>query len=105
RYPDLIVLDLNLPHMSGLEFLDVVKNDPELRRIPVLVFSSSTSDADIAASYDRYASGYLSKPMGPSDYDTILKTVEAYWFRLLQTSPAEEDRARLRREPESDDNR
>ena len=86
--PDLIILDLNLPHMNGFDFLDVVKGNAGLRRIPVLVFSTSTADSDVAACYDRHANGYLSKPVGNETYETILATLEAYWFRLMQTPPA-----------------
>lgn len=82
--PDLIVSDLNLPRMSGLEFLEAVKSKPGLRRIPVLVLSSSTREADIAAAYDRHASGYLAKPIDASAYSEILKSIEDYWSRLAQ---------------------
>ncbi|MBW8880077.1 MAG: response regulator, partial [Asticcacaulis sp.] len=60
--PDIILLDLNLPHMHGQEFLSVVKGDPELRRIPVIVLSSSSADTDVAGCYDRHANGYITKP-------------------------------------------
>jgi CheY-like chemotaxis protein len=62
--PDLILLDLNLPRMDGREFLAVAKRDAELRRIPVVVLSSSASDADVDRLYDLNANGYLIKPRG-----------------------------------------
>jgi len=82
--PDLIVTDLNLRSMSGLEFLEAVKSDPGLRRIPVLVVSSSTSERDIAAAYDRQASGYFAKPVDPAAYAEMLNVIAGYWRNLMQ---------------------
>ncbi|HET6877780.1 MAG TPA: response regulator, partial [Jatrophihabitans sp.] len=66
--PDLILLDLNLPRMSGHEVLAEVKADPSLRRIPIVVLSTSTADADINRSYDLHANVYVSKPV---DFDAF----------------------------------
>lgn len=82
--PDLIVTDINLPRTSGLELLEVVKSDPALRRIPVLVVSSSTAKADIDTAYDRQASGYFAKPIDTDDYAKMLVAIEAYWRNLMQ---------------------
>lgn len=82
--PDLIVTDLNLPSMSGLDFLEAVKADADLRRIPVLVVSSSAWEADIAAAYDRQAGGYFVKPIDPIAYSEMLEAIAAYWRDLMQ---------------------
>ena len=82
--PDIIVTDINLPRTSGLEFLETVKSDPALRRIPVLVASSSTADADIGAAYDRQASGYFAKPADADSYARMLEAIESYWRNLMQ---------------------
>jgi CheY-like chemotaxis protein len=82
--PDLIVTDLNLPGMSGFEFLETVKSDPGLRRIPVLVVSSSTDEGDIAGAYDRQAGGYFAKPIDTDEYANMLVAIESYWRNLMQ---------------------
>ncbi len=82
--PDLIVTDINLPRCSGLEFLETVKSDPALRRIPVLVVSSSTNEADIDAAYDRQANGYFAKPIDSDAYARMLEAIESYWRNLMQ---------------------
>ncbi len=87
--PDIILLDLNLPHMHGQEFLSVVKTDPELRRIPVIVLSSSSADSDVSGCYDRHANGYITKPVTTDTYDDIVSKIEQYWFSLMQMPPDE----------------
>lgn len=84
EHPDLIVTDLNLPNMSGLDFLETVKSDPAFRRIPVLVMSSSALESDIAAAYDRQAGGYFAKPLDPIAYSGMLETIATYWRSLMQ---------------------
>lgn len=85
--PDLILLDLNLPHMHGKDFLSLVKTDPDLKRIPVVVLSSSSADVDVVMSYDRHANGYITKPITTETYDDIVERLEQYWFGLMQLPP------------------
>jgi CheY-like chemotaxis protein len=87
--PDIILLDLNLPHMHGQEFLSLVKADPDLRRIPVIVLSSSSADSDVSSCYDRHANGYITKPVMTDTYDDIVTKIEQYWFGLMQMPPDE----------------
>ncbi|MDI7775063.1 response regulator [Asticcacaulis sp. EMRT-3] len=87
--PDIILLDLNLPHMHGRDFLSTVKDDPALRRIPVIVLSSSAADNDINACYSRHANGYITKPISSDTYDNVVSRLEAYWFELMQMPPDE----------------
>ena len=85
--PDLILLDLNLPHMHGSDFLTQVKTDPDLKRIPVVVLSSSAADSDVMGAYDRHANGYITKPITTETYDDIVERIEQYWFGLMQLPP------------------
>ncbi|EGF90898.1 response regulator [Asticcacaulis biprosthecium C19] len=82
--PDLILLDLNLPHMHGHDFLSQVKDDPAFKRIPVIVLSSSAAERDIAGAYDRHANGFITKPVTTDTYDDIVAKIEDYWFALMQ---------------------
>ena len=85
RYPDIVFLDLNLPSMHGLTFLGLVKSDPALSSIPVVVLSSSSSPRDIAASYSRHANGFITKPGDLEGYLTLARSISDYWFKLVQT--------------------
>jgi CheY-like chemotaxis protein len=78
--PHLILLDLNLPGMNGREILAAVKADPDLRRIPVVVLSTSAADADVRAAYDLHANSYLRKPFVDSAYPEIVERLEGFWF-------------------------
>jgi CheY-like chemotaxis protein len=80
-------LDLNLPDMSGLDILAAVKADPGLRRIPVVVMTSSNSEADIVRSYELQASGYVTKPFDPQDFVRVVVAVEDYWLCLVRLPP------------------
>lgn len=82
--PDLILLDLNLPRKSGLEVLIEVKSDPELRTIPVIVLTTSSSQEDIMRMYRAQANCYITKPV---DYDQFLQavlTINSFWLSLVQ---------------------
>jgi CheY-like chemotaxis protein len=88
--PDMILLDLNLPGMSGHELLKLLKQDRELRRIPVMVLSSSKAPEDILKSYALHANGYLVKPAHAADYSGLVAAMEQFWFEfaMLPTAPA-----------------
>jgi len=83
--PDIILLDINLPRMSGSEFLKIVKADPVLSLIPVIMMSSSEAELDIHAAYKAAANGFITKPFIPGEYDEVVKTIEDYWFKLNET--------------------
>ena len=87
RRPQLILLDLNLPDMSGLDILAALKADPGLRRIPVVVMTGSAAETDIMRSYDLQASGYLTKPFDPKDFVRVVRGVEDYWLSLVHLPP------------------
>ena len=84
RRPQLVLLDLNLPDMSGLDILAAVKADPGLRRIPVVVMTSSNSEADVVRSYELQASGYVTKPFDPQEFVRVVVAVEDYWLCLVR---------------------
>jgi two-component system, chemotaxis family, response regulator Rcp1 len=85
--PDLILLDLNLPRMDGRQVLVAVKSDEELRRIPVVVLTTSRADEDILESYDRHANCYLTKPLDLDEFAGVVRSIEDFWFKLAQLPP------------------
>jgi CheY-like chemotaxis protein len=82
--PDLVLLDWNLPRISGGEVLRRLKQHRKLRRIPVLVFSSSEAEGDIHAAYDDYANGYITKPSGGAELEAIVETIEQFWIAVAR---------------------
>jgi chemotaxis family two-component system response regulator Rcp1 len=84
--PDLILLDLNLPRMSGHEVLAEVKNDPELRRIPVVVLTTSQAHEDIAKSYDLHAAVHVSKPVDFDEFANVVKQIDEFFGTIAQLS-------------------
>ncbi len=78
--PDLILLDLKLPKMNGFEFLERIKNDDDLKRIPVIVLSSSKAEGDIERAYDLYANCYLVKPIDFAEFITSLRLLKEFWI-------------------------
>ncbi|HEU5007998.1 MAG TPA: response regulator [Jatrophihabitantaceae bacterium] len=86
--PDLILLDLNLPRMSGHEVLAEVKADPELRRIPVVVLTTSTSVDDVTKSYDLHANVYVAKPVDFNAFAQVVKKIDEF-FGNVATLPSD----------------
>jgi chemotaxis family two-component system response regulator Rcp1 len=82
--PDLILLDLNLPRMSGHEVLAEVKNDPDLRRIPVVVLTTSQASEDIAKSYDLHAAVHVSKPVDFDEFAGVVKQIDEFFGSVAQ---------------------
>ena len=87
--PDLILLDWNLPKLTGSEVLQRLKQDRQLRRIPVLVFSTSEEDADVHAAYDNHANGYITKPGTSEALAAIVETIERFWIAVAQLPKVE----------------
>jgi CheY-like chemotaxis protein len=82
--PDLILLDLRLPKMSGLEVLKTVKSDPNLAHIPVVVLTTSSAEVDIVKAYDYHANSYLVKPVDFAKFTTLTDTLGYYWMAWNQ---------------------
>ena len=85
--PDLILLDLNLPRKDGREVLQDIKSDEDLRRIPVVVLTSSEADEDILRSYDLHANCYITKPVDLHRFIDIVKSIEQFWFQIVKLPP------------------
>jgi CheY-like chemotaxis protein len=86
--PDLILLDLNLPRMSGREVLAAVKQDPDLRRIPVVIMTSSDDEKDILAAYNLYVNCYVTKPVDLDQFIGVVKSIEQFWFSIVKLPAA-----------------
>ena len=85
--PDLILLDLNLPRKSGQELLAEIKQDPDLKRIPVVVITSSQAEKDIIESYNNHANCYLIKPIGLEEFTGLVRSVEEFWLSVVKLPP------------------
>jgi chemotaxis family two-component system response regulator Rcp1 len=86
KRPDLILLDLNLPRMSGHEVLAELKSDPALRRIPVVVLSTSVAPQDVARSYDLHANVYVAKPVDFNEFADVIKQIDDFFAAVVQLS-------------------
>jgi CheY-like chemotaxis protein len=87
--PGLILLDIKLPGIDGIEVLKKIKEDPLLRRIPVIMLTTSERDEDIAKSYSHYANSYLTKPVGFKEFEEKVKQMDFYWM-ILNVPPSTE---------------
>lgn len=77
--PGLILLDLNMPIMNGVEFLNLVKSDPELRRIPVVVLTTSNEMEDKQKCFGHSVAGYMTKPVSYPNFKEMIRTIDRYW--------------------------
>ncbi len=87
--PDLILLDLNLPRKDGREVLAEIKKDTKLRRIPVVILTTSKADEDIIRTYDLHANAYVTKPVDLNRFIEIIHTLEEFWFTIVKLPPKE----------------
>jgi two-component system, chemotaxis family, response regulator Rcp1 len=87
RRPDLILLDLNLPKKNGLEVLEEIKADPELRRTPVIMLTTSSSSRDVAACYGRGVNCYVVKPLDLDDFTNLVQAINRFWFEVARLPP------------------
>jgi chemotaxis family two-component system response regulator Rcp1 len=81
--PELIILDLNLPKKDGREVLAEIKSSEELKRIPVIVLTSSTSAEDVSKAYGEHANCYIAKPVDLDEFARIIKLIEEFWFKTV----------------------
>jgi chemotaxis family two-component system response regulator Rcp1 len=82
--PDLILLDLNLPKKDGREVLAEIKEDPKLKSIPVVILTTSSSEADILRSYQLHANCYITKPVGLEGFLTVVKSIDSFWLSVVK---------------------
>lgn len=82
--PDIILLDLNLPLKSGTEVLREIKDDEDLRSIPVVVLTTSGAAEDVRASYERRANCYVTKPVTLDEYAVVIQAIEAFWLLVAE---------------------
>lgn len=85
--PDLILLDLNLPKMDGRELLGEIKEDDDLKRIPVVILTTSKAEEDILKSYNLHANCYITKPVDLDQFINVVKTIEDFWMTIVILPP------------------
>lgn len=88
--PGLILLDLNMPRMDGREALDEIRNDPSLRHLPVVIFTTSRADEDVIYSYQHGANSYVIKPSSFHEFVQLMRELGKYWFRVVELPPSTE---------------
>ena len=88
--PDLILLDLNLPKKDGREVLQEVKSDPKLKKIPIVVLTTSQAELDVMTSYEHHANCYITKPVDFGQFIKVVKSVENFWFSIVTLPPGNE---------------
>lgn len=81
--PDVILLDLNMPRMDGHELLRIIKNDGDLKTIPVVIMTTSKEEADVLRSYQLHANAYVAKPIGLDQFGQIVQSIESFWFQIV----------------------
>ena len=85
--PDVILLDLNLPHKDGREVLAEIKSDDDLKAIPVVVLTSSQAEEDIVKSYELHANCYVTKPLDLERFLEVVKAIKSFWLTIVQLPP------------------
>lgn len=85
--PDLILLDLNLPKKDGRTVLEEIKSDEKLRRIPIVILTTSNAEEDIIKAYDLHANCYISKPIDLEQFIQVIKSIEQFWLTIVKLPP------------------
>lgn len=85
--PDLIVLDLNMPRMNGRELLAIIKDDEELRTIPVVVLTTSAAPDDVTGAYRQHANAYVTKPVNLDDFERAVQSIDAFYLDTVTKLP------------------
>lgn len=86
--PDLILLDLGLPRKSGREVLAEIKGDPDLKRIPVVIMTTSSDEKDILQAYNGHANCYVTKPVDLDQFIGVVKSIESFWLTVVKLPAA-----------------
>jgi CheY-like chemotaxis protein len=82
--PNLILLDINMPKLNGIEVLDFIKKDDKLRKIPVVMLTTSSSESDIAICYEKSANCFITKPLDFGKFLNVVEAIESFWFTIAQ---------------------
>lgn len=85
--PDLVLLDLNLPRLAGMDVLAEIKSDPELKQIPVIVLTGSEAEQDVIESYNHHANACLTKPVDPNEFIALIRSFEDFWMAKVRLPP------------------
>ncbi|WP_049925269.1 response regulator [Halopiger goleimassiliensis] len=85
--PDLVLLDLHLPGKDGCEVLEAIRAEPQLRRLPVIVFTEANETEAVTRCYDAYANAYVPKPTDTQEYEWVAKTIDEFWFGCVRLPP------------------
>lgn len=85
--PDIILLDLNLPKKDGREVLQDIKNDGELKRIPVVVLTTSKAEEDVLRTYNLHANCYVTKPVDLEKFIVVVKSIDVFWLTVVTLPP------------------
>jgi two-component system, chemotaxis family, response regulator Rcp1 len=86
--PDLVLLDLNVPRMDGRQVLAEIKGDPDLKRIPVIILTTSKAEEDILRTYDLNANCYITKPVDFDNFLSVVKTIDEFWLTVVKLPPS-----------------
>ena len=89
--PDLIILDLNLPRKDGREVLAEIKNDEDLKHIPIVIMTISQAEEDILKSYNLHANCFITKPIDLNQFIKVVKSIEDFWFSIVKLPPKNEN--------------
>jgi len=87
KTPDIILLDINLPKKNGHEVLEFIKNHNELKQIPVIMLTTSSSDSDIKKAYKNHANCFITKPVEVGDFIKAIAIIEDFWFNIVALPP------------------
>ena len=82
--PDIVLLDLNLPRKDGREVLEEMKADDDLRRIPVIVLTTSLAEQDVLRSYDLHVNAYVTKPLDLDGFVAVVRSIESFWLSIVR---------------------
>lgn len=89
--PDLVLLDLNVPKIDGRSVLKMIKEDEKMRRIPVIVLTTSRNDEDLGTAYDYYANAYVVKPISFHDFSTLIERICLFWIHEVALPEKDDD--------------
>lgn len=93
--PDVVLLDLNLPRKDGREVLEEIKADPALKKIPVIILTTSQSEEDILRAYNLAANCYITKPVDLDQFTKVVQAIEDFWFTVVKLPPNKSVRENL----------